>query len=178
MKNIKFRPATEKDIETLYRVKIAAFSDEFEEFKYAEADEIFKKIVEDSKSDNPKEGMFLMDWHKSFIDFTFVIENEAEIIGSIVIVPGEPFGGDYPGYDAIRSDTNVLLCMYVLPKYKNKGIGAAAVQYAEQVKPAKRWILSTPDVSVKNKHFYEKCGYSVGTSYGPNDILRTFTKGF
>ena len=176
MENITFRPATENDAEALYYVKIAAFSDEFEQFKYVEADDIFKNIVEDSQSDNPKEAMFTMDWHKRFINNAFVIEDGVKIIGSIVIVPGIPFGHDYPGYDAAREDTNVLLSMYVLPEYKNKGIGTAAVEYAEQEKPAKKWILSTPDVSVKNKCFYEKCGYKAGEKYGPNNILRVYTK--
>ena len=178
MENITFRPATENDAEALYRVKTAAFSDEFEQFKYVDADDIFKNIVEDSQSDNPKEAMFTMDWHKSLINYAFAIEEGAKIIGSIVIVPGIPFGHDYPGYDAVKDDTNVLLCMYVLPEYKNKGVGTAAVEYAERVKPAKRWILSTPDVSVKNKHFYEKCGYKADEKYGSNNILRTFIKGF
>ena len=42
MENITFRPATENDAEILYHVKIAAFADEFEQFKYGETDRIFK----------------------------------------------------------------------------------------------------------------------------------------
>jgi len=82
MDNITFRPATADDAETLYHVKIAAFADEFELFKYAEADGVFKKIVDDSKSGNPKEAMFSMDWHRSmcsFGDYTLVIEDGAKM---------------------------------------------------------------------------------------------------
>ena len=182
VKNIKFRPATANDAETLYHVKIAAFADEFEQFKYAEADGIFKTIVEDSKSGSPKEGMFSMGWHRQFCsagDHATVIEDGETIIGSIVVLPGKGFGQeqDYPGYDLSQDDTNVLLCIYVLPEYKNKGVGAAAMEYMERLKPAKKWILSTPDVSVKNKRFYEKCGYKSGEKTGPNHILRIYTKG-
>jgi len=34
------------------------------------------------------------------------------------------------------------------------------------------------EVSVKNKRFYEKCGYHSGSLKGPNNILRIFTKGY
>ena len=181
MKNITFRPATLNDAETLYSVKLSAFSDEFEKFKYAETDSIFENIVEDSKSDNPKEEMFSMDWHKrvcSFGNYTLVIEDEAKIIGSIVTLPGKHSGHEYPNVNMSDDDLNVLICLYVLPEYKNKGIGQLAIKNMEALHPDKKWILDTPDVSIKNKHFYEKCGYNAGSLTGPNNILRIFTKGF
>lgn len=143
-------------------------------------DSIFKNIVEDSKSDNPKDKMFSMEWHKricSFGNYTLVIEDGEKIIGSIVALPGKHSGHFYQGYDLSQDDINVLVCIYVLPEYKNRGVGAMAMDYMERLKPAKKWILDTPDVSVKNKRFYEKCGYKAGEKTGPNNLLRIYFKG-
>jgi len=187
MENITFRPAMPSDVETLYRVKVAAFAEDFERFKYAEANEIFKEDVEDVKSENPKSYMFSKDWHKQFAtgdDNALVIECDAEIIGSIIVLPAKTLGqyfeqlfqDEYPGYDFSRHDTNILMCVYVLPEYKNKGIGEAAMAYIEQLHPAEKWLLSTPNVSVKNKHFYEKCGYKANGTSGPGDAFQIYIK--
>ena len=184
MYEISFRPATAEDAETLYRVKAAAFADEFELFKYAEADGIFRKIVEDSKCAEPKEDMFSMDWHRqmcSMGDKTTVICDGVKTIGSAVVFPKEIsgyFAGDYPGCDFSKNDVNILLCVYVLPEYKNRGIGRKAMDYAERLLPSGKWVLNTPDVSAKNRRFYEKCGYTAYGTCGPNNILRIYAKGF
>ena len=51
-----------------------------------------------------------------------------------------------------------------------------AMEYMERTKPAKKWILDTPGVSVKNKRFYEKFGYTAGEKTGPNNLLRIYFK--
>ena len=181
MENIKFRTITANDAEALYRVKIAAFSNEFEQFKYAESNEFFRNILEDIKSENPENPMFTMNWHNWICklgDNAFVIEDGTKIIGSIFAMPGKHSGCNYSGYDLSQDDIYVIKCVYVLPEYKNKGVGKAAMEYMESSKPAKKWILDTPDVSIKNKSFYEKCGYKAGEKTGPNNLFRIFSKGF
>jgi Sortase and related acyltransferases len=179
--NITFRTARAQDAEVLRAVKIAAFSDEFDQFPYAEADDIFKTIVADSNASEPKENMFSLDWHKlfcSFGEYSQVILDDDKIIGCVSALPGKHSSCDYEGYDVSADDVNVILCIYVLPEYKNKGVGKTAMDYMEQLLPAKKWILDTPDVSGKNKRFYEKCGYKAGGKTGPNNLLRIFAKGF
>lgn len=49
---------------------------------------------------------------------------------------------------------------YILPKYRNKGIGQQALHIAEALYPnAKRWHLDTIFEEKNNIHLYEKLGY-------------------
>ena len=184
---ITFRPAVPSDIEALYQVKIAAFVEDFKIFNYAEANAYFKEDVEDAMSDNPKGDMFSRDWHKQFCtgaDNALVIEDGTKVIGNIIVLPcktlgqyfDEFFGDEFPGYDFSQNNTNILMCIYVLPEYKNKGVGKAAIEYVERLHPSEKWVLSTPAVSAKNKHFYESCGYKAGTTSGPDGALQVYVK--
>ena len=53
-----------------------------------------------------------------------------------------------------------------------------AMEYVEKLHPADKWILDTPKVSPKNKHFYEKCGYTQGNNEIHNGFLNVYSKGF
>ena len=109
-----------------------------------------------------------------FGDWSLVIEADDKIIGQIVAFHWEhqPFA-DYSEYD-MTGNINVLFCVYVSPEFKNKNIGQMAMKYMEQLHPADKWILDTPKVSSKNKHFYEKLGYSQNARNNKN----VYTKGF
>ena len=125
--------------------------------------------------------MFSIDWHKricSFGNYTLVIEDDTKIIGSIVALPAKYSGHEYPNINMPDEKLNVLICMYILPEYQNKGIGELAIKTIEEMHPAEKWIPDTPEVSVKNKRFYKKCGYHSGSLTGSNNILRIFAKGF
>ncbi|MBZ0297199.1 MAG: GNAT family N-acetyltransferase [Anaerolineae bacterium] len=50
-----------------------------------------------------------------------------------------------------------LIC--IDPAYQNRGIGTQAMAFIEQMFPATRWTLDTPQWAVRNQHFYEKLGY-------------------
>jgi len=175
--DITFRPATPKDAKTLFDVKIAAYGDEFREFQYAQQG--YQDAVDDCNAKKPKDdGMFSRKWHKMFCsgqhgDWSLVIRDGPKIIGHICSFPGEYFKSEYAKYD-MSGSVNVIFCVYVLPEYKNRGVGQIAMEYMEQLHPADKWILDTPRVSPKNKHFYEKCGYTQGKS----GSLNVYAKGF
>lgn len=177
LENISFRPAKPEDANVLFEVKIAAYGDEFKLFDYGK-DERYKESVEDCHVDKAKdEGMFSRKWHEAFCspfgDWTLAMEADTKVIGSICAQPGRYFKNEYPEYD-MSEDVNVLFCVYVLPEYKNKGIGCKAIEYMEKLHPAGKWILDTPDISWKNKHFYEKCGYKKGESRNKNVYVKGF----
>ena len=177
--NISFRTAKPEDADTLFKIKIAAYDDEFKKFNYAEQG--YQDVVEDCHTDRAKdEGMFSRKWHEIFCSeqdgiWSMVIEDDSNIIGQIVVCSGqiEYFSNPYSEYD-MTGNVNILFCIYVSPEYKNKGIGEMAMAYMQQLHSADKWILDTPKISLKNKHFYEKCGFIQGTS-GP---LNIYAKGF
>jgi len=177
MEKITFRPAKPKDAKTLFKIKIAAYGDEFRQFHYAE----HGYDVDDCDENNAKDdGMFSRKWHEMFCSrhsgaWSLVILADKKIVGQIVAYPGyhQYFKDAYFEYD-MSGNVNVIFCIYVSPEYKNKGIGQMAIEYMEQLHPADKWILDTPKVSPKNKHFYEKCGYTQGISETQN----VYSKGF
>ena len=163
MKKINFRAATPSDANILFDVKIAAYGDEFREFNYAQNG--YKDVVEDCNINMAREdGMFSKKWHEAFCsgyfgDWSLVIEIESKIIGQIVAFSGKDKNlhslYNYSSYD-MTGNVNIIFCIYVLPEYKNRGVGKMAMEYMEQLHPADKWILDTPKISSKNKHFYEK----------------------
>ena len=179
MENITFRPSKPEDASTLFEVKIAAFADEFKEFNYAAQG--YQDAVDDCSTEKAKDdGMFSRKWHEGFCsgqfgDWSLVIEANSKIIGQICALSGQHqyFIDTYSEYN-MTGNVNVIFCIYVLPEFKNKGIGKMAMEYIEQLHPADKWILDTPKVSLKNKHFYEKCGYKQGKS----GSLNVYAKGF
>jgi GNAT superfamily N-acetyltransferase len=184
MEKIIFRPATPNDIDVLFNAKIASYRDEFKQFDYAENG--YKEVVDDCNINMAREnGMFSRKWHEGFCsghfdDWSLVIEEKSKIIGQIVAFSGQNqyFVDNYSEYDMTGTDmtgsVNVIFCIYVLPEYKNKGIGKMAIEYMEKLHPAEKWVLDTPKISPKNKHFYEKCGYTQGSS----GSLNVYSKGF
>jgi len=177
--DITFRPARPKDAKALFDVKIAAYGDEFREFQYAE--EGYQDAVDECNAKRPKDdGMFSRKWHRMFCaskqgGWSLVMLDGKKIIGQIVAFPGdnEYFRDTYVDYD-MSGSVNVIFCTYVLPEYKNRGVGQMAMEHMERLHPADKWILDTPKISPKNKHFYEKCGYTQGQS----GSLNVYAKGF
>jgi GNAT superfamily N-acetyltransferase len=179
MEKINFRTAAPNDVDMLFNIKIASYGDEFKQFNYAEHG--YKDTVDDCNVNKAREdGMFSRKWHEGFCsgnfgDWSLVIEVDTKIIGHIVAFSGQNqyFVDNYSSYD-MTGNVNVIFCIYVLPEYKNKGIGKMTMEYMEKLHPADKWILDTPKISPKNKHFYEKCGYTQGIS----GSLNVYAKGF
>jgi len=179
MEKITFRETTPNDADTLFNIKILSYRHEYKEFNYAKNG--YKDVVDDCDVNMAREdGMFSRKWHEIFSSqypgcWSLVIEIDNKIIGQIVAISGENkhIADNYSSYD-MTGNVNIIFCIYVLPEYKNKGIGKMAMEYMEQLHPADKWILDTPKISPKNKHFYEKCGYTQGSS----DSLNVYSKGF
>ena len=62
--------------------------------------------------------------------------------------------------------------IFIDPDYQNRGIGAQAIEFMERAFPqARRWTLGTPRWNRRTQHFYEKMGYVMIGSDGPEGIL-------
>jgi len=54
-----------------------------------------------------------------------------------------------------------LGCLCLLPEWQGMGYGGAALRLLEATYPETcQWALDTPAASVRNRHFYEKAGFS------------------
>ena len=72
---------------------------------------------------------------------------DKQIVGGIII-------------ELKESKENYLQTLWVIPKYQNKGIGKDAINFLEKKYPdTKAWVLETPSLATRNRHFYEKLGY-------------------
>jgi len=61
--------------------------------------------------------------------------------------------------------------IFIGPDYQNQGIGAQAIEFMEKEFPqAKRWTLGTPRWNRRTRHFYEKMGYVMIGSDGPDGV--------
>lgn len=166
MENPVIRKAMREDMETLFQLKIASFKDEFDLFRYGDHPH-YQKITQGCNPEQADEFyMFSHGWHELFStldeqgcgDFSYVATIDGKIIGAVCMLPGEHSGEEYVGIPL--EEYNVLICIYVHPEYKNRGIGTKLLSYMEQQHTNRSWILDTPEVSPKNQHFYKKCGYT------------------
>ena len=68
---------------------------------------------------------------------------------------------------------SILLTIFVLPEYQNRGIGYIAIQKAFELLPdVKTWKLETILQEPANCHLYEKCGFvRVGEEKIVNDKM-------
>lgn len=59
-------------------------------------------------------------------------------------------------------DAYTLDLLFIAPSHASKGIGAAVWENIEQEnQEAMRWYVETPAYSVRNRRFYEKCGFKI-----------------
>lgn len=66
--------------------------------------------------------------------------------------------------------------IFVDPNYQNQGIGKKVMKEIEESFPdSTKWWLDTPSWSIKNHHFYTKCGF---TKVREEDDLYIFEKTF
>ncbi|MGM1049202.1 MAG: GNAT family N-acetyltransferase [Bacillota bacterium] len=74
------------------------------------------------------------------------------------------FNGEIIGGALILTESNQvhnLGRIFIDPKFQNQGIGMKVMKEIERFFPdSNKWWLDTPSWSVKNHHFYTKCGFT------------------
>jgi len=129
---IIFMRAEIVDASKLIEVQNMSFADDFE--KYGEC----------PAYNETEENM--LDMIRNVIVYK-IIGNE-EIIGNVIL--RNRGNGEY-----------YLKIIAVIPSYQNLGIGTKAIKFIENDnKQVTDWSLITPEQNYRNRHFYEKLGYT------------------
>lgn len=128
--------AGEKDAQVIHLMQISAFAGLLE--KYRDYDT------------NP--GAEPMEKVKARLtqDYTyyyFVVLNGGENVGAIRVV------------DRKKGECKRIAPLFILPQYRNKGYGQAAIREAERLHGAENWLLDTILQEKGNCRLYEKMGY-------------------
>jgi RimJ/RimL family protein N-acetyltransferase len=149
---VVFKKAAEDDIPELTEAMTRAFDDDARRFKG------------DPKGGGPpgyNTGEFLRKWMRSGVCYK-ITEGERVVGGFIVFIN--------------KDGKNDLGSIWVDLRYQNLGIGTQAIQFIEKTYPnTRKWSLGTPEWSVRNHHFYEKCGYKkVGEEYNEEEGFTGF----
>lgn len=77
-------------------------------------------------------------------------------------------GGVIVAADAEKYPTENFWRIFVEPMYQNRGIGEEAMRQIYRLHPdVKRWRLGTPEFHAKNRHFYERMGFTVLETWKP-----------
>lgn len=89
------------------------------------------------------------------------------LITYIVVVAQERIG--FLSF-SVEGMTGTLEKLCLLPVYIGKGFGKQAWALLEKQHEYTKWIVETPDYSVSNRRFYEKCGFvQTGKKYYGED---------
>lgn len=81
---------------------------------------------------------------------------------------------------SIEGSIGVLEKFCLLPAYIGQGFGSQAWHLLEDRKLCTKWVLETPDYSVKNHRFYEACGFVMRGKkrYGEDSYSVVFEKDY
>jgi GNAT superfamily N-acetyltransferase len=71
-----------------------------------------------------------------------------------------------------RHDESQLGTIFIDPEVQNLGVGKKVWRHIEESYPTESWILTTPMWSVRNHHFYERCGFQKAGIDGDQVVFR------
>lgn len=146
---LKLEKFAEKDIDVLSPIMKRAFDED-------------SRISLQGQAGGPPgydDGSFLRKWFLSSKATAFVIELDDYPIGGVNLF--------------INPDgSNFLGCLFIDPKYENKGYGKMVWEQVESLFPdTKEWRTETPIFSHRNHNFYiNKCGFSCVHIINPRDV--------
>ena len=135
MNNITLKVATEKDMLTVWKMQIKAFSDlleKYQDYDTSPAAERFEKIM----------ARYQQPWTTYYF-----ITTGNETVGVIRVIDKK---------DGSRKRISPI---WIMQEYRNKGYAQAAMIEAEQIYGTDNWELDTILQEKGNLHLYEKMGY-------------------
>lgn len=146
---VKLIRATVKDAELILKMQIESFADlleKYQDFETSPANETIEKVL------------WRLEQESTYF---YLIQVDTEIVGAIRIVDNK--------------DNNIrkrISPIFVLPKFRNKGIAQKAILKAEEIHGDKNWSLDTILQEKGNCYLYEKMGYrNTGKTEQINDKL-------
>ena len=133
--NIKLKPVTKQDIETVWRMQIEAFSElleKYQDYDMSPAAESMEKVL----------ARFEQPWTTYYF-----IMAEDEKVGAVRVVDKK---------DGSRKRISPI---WIMKEYRNKGYAQQAIVEAEKIYGPDHWCLDTILQEEGNLHLYEKLGY-------------------
>ena len=135
MNDITLKVATEKDMLTVWKMQIKAFSDlleKYQDYDTSPAAESIEKVM----------ARYQQPWTTYYF-----ITADDETVGVIRVVDKK---------DGSRKRISPI---WIMQEYRNKGYAQAAMIAAEQIYGTDNWGLDTILQEKGNLHLYEKMGY-------------------
>lgn len=134
--DIKLIRASVQDAETIWKMQVEAFAELLDRYR-------------DHETSPANEPVDKVRWRLE-LDSTFFyfIEADGQRVGAIRIVD--------------HMDNNIrkrISPLFVMPKYRNRGIAQRAIKKAEELHGERHWSLDTILQEKGNCHLYEKMGY-------------------
>lgn len=128
--------ALKTDADTLANIQKASFDDESKQFN-------------NNESGGPP-GYDSIKWQEEMMNYGdyYKVLLDGKIIGGAIIITES-------------NGVHNLGRIFLDAKYQNQGIGKKVMKEIERIYgDTNKWWLDTPRWSVRNHHFYEKCGFT------------------
>jgi hypothetical protein len=135
MNAVSLKAATKDDMQTIWGMQVAAFSELLEKYKdydMSPAAEPFEKVM--------------ARYEQPWTVYYFIVAGD-ENVGAIRVVDKK---------DGSRKRISPI---WIMPEHRNKGYAQAAISAVEQIYGSSRWSLDTILQEKGNLHLYEKIGY-------------------
>ena len=147
-KNIVLKPVERTEIETLWKMQVAAFSgllEKYRDYDTSPAAEGIEKVSE--------------RYEQPWTTYFFIVAEDKKV-GAVRVVDKK---------DGSRKRISPL---WIMPEYRNKGYAQQAILAVEKIYGSDHWCLDTILQEEGNLHLYEKLGYRrMGTVDRINDRM-------
>lgn len=128
--------AKDEDAKHIYEMQKESFRElleKYEDHETSPASEPLSKTVEKLKSEST---------------YFYFIKSDGETVGAIRVVDNKE-----------KSTPKRISPLFVLPKYRRRGIAKATITEVERIHGSSNWTLETILEEEGNCHLYEKMGY-------------------
>lgn len=125
-----------ENAELIWKMQIDAFSKMYEKYQDTETSPAMESIEK-----------VIMRLQQTFT-YYYLIECDNEIVGAIRVVDKKEEG-----------KAKRISPIFILEKYRNRGIAQKAIEEAEHIHGSENWELDTILEEVGNCYLYEKLGY-------------------
>jgi len=106
-------------------------------------------------------GIMDVEWTRGMIESTECVYYRI-MLGKVLV------GGVIVAADAEKYHMENFWRIFIEPMYQDRGIGEEAMRQIYRLHPnVRRWRLGTPEFHAKNRHFYERMGFTYLETWKP-----------
>ncbi len=151
--------ATQEDAGRLAIIQGRAF---FDEWRFVSEEDRKREFGREDPPLGPP-GIMDVEWTRGMIE-------SPECVYYKIMLGVTLVGGVIVAADAEKYPEENFWRVFVEPMYQDRGIGQAAFRQLFRLHPdVKRWRLGTPEFHTKNRHFYERMGFTYLETWQPED---------